>query len=58
MEARLRIGRGKAIDYMSPPVGQIVGNMNEETTVKQVIYDMLTEFSDAVENLNKAVEAE
>ena len=58
MEARLRIGRGHAIDYMSPPVGQIVGNMNEETTVKQLIYDILTEFSDAVEQLNAVVEAD
>lgn len=58
MEARLRIGRGKAIDYMSPPVGQIVGEMTEETSVKQVIYDMLTEFSDAVEQLNAVVEAD
>ncbi len=58
MEARLRINRGKAKDYMSPPVGQIVSNMNEEGSVKQVIYDMLTEFADCVESLNTAVEAE
>jgi NAD(P)H-dependent flavin oxidoreductase YrpB (nitropropane dioxygenase family) len=58
MEARLRINRGHAIDYMSPPVGQVVAQMNEENTVKQVIYDMLTEFSDAVENLNRVVEAD
>jgi NAD(P)H-dependent flavin oxidoreductase YrpB (nitropropane dioxygenase family) len=55
MEARLRINRGRAKAYMSPPVGQIVANMKEENTVKQVIFDMLTEFSDCVENLNAAV---
>lgn len=58
MEARLRINRGRATEFMSPPVGQVVGQMNEETTVKQLIYDILNEFSDAVENLNKVVDAE
>jgi NAD(P)H-dependent flavin oxidoreductase YrpB (nitropropane dioxygenase family) len=57
MEARLRIARGRAKDFMSPPVGQIVATMNQESTVKQVIYDMLREFSDAVDNLNAAVDA-
>ena len=58
MEARLRINRGKAKDYMSPPVGQIVANMTDEGSVKQVIFDMLNEFADCVESLNASVEVE
>ncbi len=58
MEARLRINRGRAKDFMSPPVGQIVALMKEEATVKQVIYDMLTEFTNAVDDLNAVVNAE
>jgi NAD(P)H-dependent flavin oxidoreductase YrpB (nitropropane dioxygenase family) len=46
MEARLRIQRGRAKDFMSPPVGQVVAMMNEETTVRQIVQDMLTEFAD------------
>ena len=51
MEARLRIARGHAKDFMSPPVGQIVHSMSAETTVRQVITDMLTEYSDAMDRL-------
>ena len=57
MEARLRINRGKAKEYMSPPVGQIVSSINDEGSVKQLIFDMLMEFTDCVERLNSSIEA-
>ncbi|MGI4814384.1 MAG: nitronate monooxygenase [Janthinobacterium lividum] len=50
-EARARIERAHATEYMGYYVGQIVGDMKEETSTKNVIYDMLTEYSDAVEKL-------
>lgn len=53
MEARLRINRGRAKAYMSPPVGQIVHRLREETTVRQVIADMLMEFSDSIDRIER-----
>jgi hypothetical protein len=48
VEARLRIDRARALDYMTCPVGQIVGRINHESSVRQVIYDILEEFADTV----------
>lgn len=48
-EARLRIERARARDFLTCPIGQIVGDMKEENTVKQVIYDMLSEFAEVSE---------
>ena len=50
-EARLRIDRARALDYMTCPVGQIVGSINNESSVRQVIYDMLEEFADTMGSL-------
>ncbi|CAG4895662.1 Putative monooxygenase [Paraburkholderia saeva] len=57
-EARTRIERARASDYMSYPVGQIVGDMNGETTVKEIVYGLLNEFLDATERLHRLVHAE
>jgi NAD(P)H-dependent flavin oxidoreductase YrpB (nitropropane dioxygenase family) len=57
-ESKMRIDRGRARDYVTYPVGQIVGDMREESTVRQVVADMLTEFADAAERLGKLVGAE
>jgi len=54
--AYARINRVGAEPLMTTPVGQVVGQMNEETSVKQVVYDMLLEFSESVERLNNLVE--
>jgi NAD(P)H-dependent flavin oxidoreductase YrpB (nitropropane dioxygenase family) len=51
-ELRLRATRGAAKDWMSWPVGQIVGDMKYETSVRQVVQGMLEEFADAVGRLN------
>ncbi|MES2258456.1 MAG: nitronate monooxygenase family protein [Pseudomonadota bacterium] len=57
-ESKLRIDRAGARDYVTYPVGQIVGDMREEQTVKQVVYDMLTEFAESVERLGGLLEAD
>ena len=53
-EARLRIDRARALDYMTCPVGQIVGLINSESSVRQRIQDMLEEFVDTVEGMRAA----
>lgn len=53
VEARLRIDRARALDYMTCPVGQIVGSINHESSVRQVIYDILEEFADTVGGLGE-----
>jgi NAD(P)H-dependent flavin oxidoreductase YrpB (nitropropane dioxygenase family) len=50
-EARLRIERARAREFLTCPVGQIVGDMKQEDSVKQVIYDLLNEFADASERM-------
>lgn len=54
-EPSLRFERSHAKEFMTYPVGQIVGDMKEETTVKQVVFDMLSEFIEATERLNYLV---
>jgi NAD(P)H-dependent flavin oxidoreductase YrpB (nitropropane dioxygenase family) len=54
-EAVARIDRAHAADYMSYPVGQIVGAMTGETTVRQIVYDMLNELVEATERLQVLV---
>ena len=58
VESRLRIDRAQAREFMTYPVGQIVGRMKEEISVKQVIYDMLEEFIAASERLSALINQE
>ena len=51
-EARPRIERGDAEDFLVYPVGQIVGDMKEETSVRNVVADMLSEFIESKEKLD------
>jgi len=55
-DALARIKRSRRKDYMSYYVGQIVGDMKEETSVKNVIHDMLNEFADSVARLGRQLE--
>ncbi len=57
-EARARIERAHKKEYMGYYVGQIVGDMKEETSTRAVVLDMLTEFADAVERLQQQIEAD
>jgi len=52
-EALERITRFKPDALLTYPAGQVAGQLHGDTTVKQVIYDMLTEFSDTLDSLNK-----
>lgn len=49
IEARLRIDRARALDFMTCPVGQIVGDITHESSVRQRIQDILMEFVETVE---------
>ncbi|MBZ0324896.1 MAG: nitronate monooxygenase [Alphaproteobacteria bacterium] len=50
-EPHMRVERAKAKEFMYYPVGQLVGDMTHETSCKQVIYDMMTEFVEATERM-------
>jgi len=54
-EARLRARRAGAAEWLSWPVGQIVGDLKHETSVREVVRDMIGEFLDSVEKLNMLV---
>jgi NAD(P)H-dependent flavin oxidoreductase YrpB (nitropropane dioxygenase family) len=44
---RTRVERANAEAFLTYPVGQLVADMNEETSVRQVVQDMLTELVEA-----------
>jgi NAD(P)H-dependent flavin oxidoreductase YrpB (nitropropane dioxygenase family) len=54
-QGRTRVERVRAHDFLTYPVGQLVGDMNEETTVRQVVHDMLNEFVEAKARLDDMV---
>jgi NAD(P)H-dependent flavin oxidoreductase YrpB (nitropropane dioxygenase family) len=56
-EALERITRFRSPELLSYPVGQIVGQLREETTVKQVIYGMLEEYANVVDRLHEEASA-
>lgn len=51
-EGRTRVERVRAKDFLTYPVGQVVGDMGEETSVRQVVYEMIDELLDARDRLN------
>ena len=52
-EAHARVVRAKRGDLYSFPAGQVVGMMHEETSVRDVMYQMQLEYLQAVERLRK-----
>ena len=52
-QGRTRVERVRAKDFLTYPVGQIVGDMKEETSVRQVVYDMLSEMLESKERLDR-----
>lgn len=50
-EMTARVVRAERADLYSFPAGQIIGAMNEETTVRQVMYDMQVELADTLERM-------
>ena len=47
-----RVVRAKRKDMYSFPAGQVVGMINEESSVRDVMYRMQMEYLDAIERLN------
>ena len=56
VETRLRVERARVKDFLTYPVGQVVGDMHEERSCRQVIYDILNELVEATERLNGLIE--
>ncbi len=57
-ESRLRVERARVREFLTYPVGQIVGEMAHETSCRQVIFEMLDEFVDAMERINHIADVE
>jgi NAD(P)H-dependent flavin oxidoreductase YrpB (nitropropane dioxygenase family) len=55
-QGRTRVERVRARDFLTYPVGQIVGDMRAETSVKNVVHDMLVELLDAKERLDRLLD--
>ena len=51
-QGRTRVERVRARDFLTYPVGQIVGDMTEETSVRQVVHDMLVELIESKDRLD------
>jgi NAD(P)H-dependent flavin oxidoreductase YrpB (nitropropane dioxygenase family) len=52
-EMTARVIRAERADLYSFPAGQVVGTMTEETTVRQVMYDMQVELVETLERLGR-----
>lgn len=50
-----RIERARAERLIGSPIGQVVGHMNQELSVRQVFYEMMSECADAVERVNRLI---
>ena len=50
-EIMQRASRARSSDFLSHPAGQVIGQISSETSVRQTVMDMLSEFADAVERL-------
>ncbi len=57
-EAHARVVRAKRQDLYSFPAGQVVGMINEESSVKDVMYRMQLEYLETMERLHKLSPAE
>ena len=54
-EGRTRVERVRAKEFLTYPVGQVVGDMQAETSVRQVVYDLMEELIEARDRLNAMV---
>ncbi|MDP3138195.1 MAG: nitronate monooxygenase [Burkholderiaceae bacterium] len=55
VEARGRLERARRNDFLIYPVGQLVGDMTEETSVRNVVHDMISELIEAKEKLDRMI---
>jgi len=49
---RTRVERARAEPFLTYPVGQLVGDMNADSSVRQVVQDMLLELAETKERLD------
>lgn len=52
-QGRTRVERVRAKEFLTYPVGQIVGDMDAETSVRQVVHHMLAELAEAKERMDE-----
>jgi len=52
-QGRTRVERVRARDFLTYPVGQIVADLREETSVREVVRDMLVELAEAKQRLDR-----
>lgn len=55
-QGRTRVERVRATDFLTYPVGQIVGDMHAETSVREVVRGMLEELLESKERLDSLLE--
>jgi hypothetical protein len=55
-EANARIARSHRKDLAFAPVGQIVGSMNKVRPVRDVMFDLVNEYIDTVQRLDRQLE--
>lgn len=55
-EGRTRVERVRAKEFLTYPVGQVVGGMEEEISVREVVYELLNEMLDARERLDNMLD--
>lgn len=54
-QGRTRVERARVKEFLTYPVGQLVGDMTEETSVRQVVQDMLGELVETKERLDRVL---
>ena len=52
-QGRTRVERVRAKEFLTYPVGQIVADLREETSVRRVVQDMLAELADSKQRLDR-----
>jgi NAD(P)H-dependent flavin oxidoreductase YrpB (nitropropane dioxygenase family) len=55
-QGRTRVERVRAKEFLTYPVGQIVGDLRAETSVRNVVHDMLVELIESRERLDRLLD--
>jgi len=55
-QGRTRVERVRAKDFLTYPVGQIVGDIHAETSVREVVHEMLLELLESKERLDRLLD--
>jgi len=55
-DANLRIDRAQNEELAFYPTGQVVGMTNDERDCKTIVFEMINDYLEAVERLNKTLE--